>query len=270
MQATDSAVYVIKENRRSKFEAPTGKGLSRLDADTGKPRWNYALDSSAVVNNVVSSGDTVYLCLSGAVVHALDAATGQRRWKFNQDSSPSNVFNGVTAIATRESVYVGGISKKGPASALYALDAATGQRRWSYPSTADSVINGALPVGDIVLVGKSDDGNTVLALDAATGKRHWSTPGSVGDLTVAEDMVYLTDFDRSRALDAATGKERWRFPAGDPNLDPQVTDRTVYLAGALKSKETRHVYALGRSDGRKRWTYRATAEIETLWLPSHP
>ncbi|GHE71796.1 hypothetical protein GCM10018785_45060 [Streptomyces longispororuber] len=267
VRATGHAVYAVRDNR-----------LSKLDASTGKPRWNYRLDHSDVANTVVVHGNTVYLCLDQAVVIALDAATGKQRWSSDLNSAPGSPRGkGLSAIASRDTVYVGGASA--PTSRVIetpviALDAATGKQRWSFPSGASSSGYATMQASDVVLMlrdGQKGSKSAAFALDAATGKQRWGIPGSgwFGLPAVAGDTVYLTSFERSLALDVATGKEHWRFPDGNPVPQPETTDHTVYIAGnPRKGKRSHQVYALDSSTGRKRWNYRATAAIESLWLPS--
>jgi outer membrane protein assembly factor BamB len=79
-------------------------------------------------------------------------------------------------------------------------------------------------------------------------------------LVVADDMVYLASPDgRVRALDAGTGKLLWEYPPTEEKPLGLYTSLAVsgdlLLAGSYLDNAPNGLYALGKADGKHRWSF---------------
>jgi outer membrane protein assembly factor BamB/sugar lactone lactonase YvrE len=91
------------------------------------------------------------------------------------------------------------------------------------------------------------------ALDAATGNERWRFVGSsLGDVTVADDLVYVNDQDVLRALDTATGEERWNAAV--------VGGTSAIVEGGLLVIGTADGFLLGldAADGTEQWRFQVS------------
>ncbi len=124
--------------------------------------------------------------------------------------------------------------------------------------TANPVISG----GQVFTM---DSDGVVTAWTAATGDRHWITETKArkdrstnvgGGLAVAGPTVFVTTGrGEALALDAATGKIGWRASLDVPaRAAPTVVDGRLFVPTIDE-----RLLALSADDGKRLWTYQATA-----------
>jgi outer membrane protein assembly factor BamB len=160
------------------------KGLTVLDAATGRPRWTYRLEegtgSPALAGGVVYFGD-----FQGQRLHAVDLRTGRRRWSYDLGATISArpvIANGV--------VYFGDYNRN-----VFALDASTGTLRWQVTVEGEVRFEGVWADGLLYLTAGAYGNGTVYALDAATGRVVWrfEAPGGLEAApAVGGGMVYAS------------------------------------------------------------------------------
>ncbi len=110
-----------------------------------------------------------------------------------------------------------------------------------------------------------DSDAAVSAFDAANGSRRWNTDTQPkkdrstnvgGGLAVVGNVVYATTGrGEALALEAATGKITWRAPLNAPaRAAPTVVDGRLFVPTIDE-----RLVALSASDGKRLWSYQATA-----------
>lgn len=133
----------------------------------------------------------------------------------------------------------------------------------------------ARPVIDAGRVFAMDSDAVVSAFDVKTGDRIWRTETANpdddstnvgGGIAFDGGIIYAaTGLADVQALDAATGKQRWRttLPTG-ARAAPTIAEAKLFIP-TLDDQ----LFALAAADGKKVWSYQATAaETSVLGLPS--
>lgn len=211
-------------------------GLYGYDAASGRPRWQYSVDTLFQTQAALAGGLCCFSSEKG-FVYGIDIATGNARWQVRTGAGAAStpvVAGDLVVVATEDGSVLG-------------LEAATGRKRWSVPlgGAAASQNGKGAPVGvagGTVFVGGQD--GTLYALDAASGRRRWQRPvagaagsaGSRGFLipAVGGGVAVATDNEgRIVALDAATGAPRWERGVGKGHGErPLILGSLVYY-GAI-------------------------------------
>ncbi len=211
-------------------------GLYGYDAASGRPRWQYSVDTLFQTQAALAGGLCCFSSEKG-FVYGIDIATGNARWQVRTGAGAAStpvVAGDLVVVATEDGSVLG-------------LEAATGRKRWSVPlgGPAASQNGKGAPVGvagGTVFVGGQD--GTLYALDAASGRRRWQRPvagaagsaGSRGFLipAVGGGVAVATDNEgRIVALDAATGAPRWERGVGKGHGErPLILGSLVYY-GAI-------------------------------------
>jgi outer membrane protein assembly factor BamB len=224
--------------------------LFAFDRDGGDRLWTTAVGRG--VPSAPAVVDGVAYCCSAArgswptTVFAVDAATGDRRWAAELDGGvPGGVAvgGGTVYVAT-------------DAGRLHALGTIGGGGRWSVelasPATGTPLVSREMlfvPTGAGLESYWTDDGRT--RWRAEVGRITGDAPAFAGD------SVYVGTEHGVHALKWATGTELWRYDTGAPATTPTV-DREAVYAGE-RSGERPAVFAVGRDDGKRRWSRRTGA-----------
>ena len=194
-------------------------GVYRIDADTGKRKWQVRTDAS-VKNSVATeaNGRCAAVSVTGRV-YCLDSESGEVLWHAELPGFPDRWIYASPAIAD-ETVYAGAKSGYG------AYDLRTGAQQWY--TAFEGVVDLADPIGDnwacyaspqvyqellIVLVQRKgllalsrDDGGTVWERQLDV-EYHYAAPALAGDL-----LVTGGDPGKLAVLDARSGEMVWHLP----------------------------------------------------------
>jgi hypothetical protein len=171
-----------------------GRGIAKLDAETGSPLWRYTPDAEYPEVERIDN-ETAYVSQGGSLV-ALDVSTGTVEWQYD---------SGV------EYLYISDIGPKtvflDADDNLTAIDRSTGEERWNRSVT--EYIDEVYSAGNTVVY--TDGGQQIIARNTTTGATRWSQsasyPNAIG--IINETFVYAGDgFIRGLALD--NGTEQWR------------------------------------------------------------
>jgi outer membrane protein assembly factor BamB len=153
--------------------------------------------------------------------------------------SPSGGWTNVRGDAARR-----GVADAGP----------TGQPVEIWRVQADGPCGLPPAVVDGVVYAHCGDG-VLRALDAATGTERWRFEGAdLGDVTVAGDLVYVTDPGAIHALDIATGTERWQAEVAD-SFGAVVENGLLVL-----STGDGFLLGLDAASGAERWRFQVTTQ----------
>ena len=146
----------------------TGKTIIRIDGETGKElasgelvgsvNWGYTPQTYVVRED----GEKIIFCpLGGGRIEAVNADSLKELWTFNVKSS-LNVDNNqsLSPIVYSDGLVFTGFYRAYDKSDYYvAIDAYTGELVWSYESPGGFYWNGAVAVGDAIIVGTQDGVN---------------------------------------------------------------------------------------------------------------
>ena len=228
-------------------------------------RWSYET-RQLTSQTPAAFADALYVPLAGGVVATVRPQDGQLLWR----SETGGEFSAAPA-ADERGVYIGSeLSMEGrDASAMYtkgvvrALSRTSGVTLWT--RTVPNPLEGALVVGDGLLLGASADGR-VYALDKMTGAPAWiiktehsfrSAP-SLGDgrLILASEDGYLL------VVASKTGNIVRRYQTGSSQAAPfSAAGKTIYTGSA-----DGYVTALRDAGGRLEtlWRRRAGTSVQSL------
>ncbi len=217
------------------------KGLSALDANTGKFTWrNTHNDSGEGTVSTLTVGPK--MLIASAHWNALfghDKKTGERLWTRKDDGlrfrdGSATIKDGKLFIAARKKIFI--------------LDPATGKTLNSSETGFSHAANTTpLVTEDLVIVGTADKG--LAAFDRSTLKEAWNYPTGralvfTAPYTQTEERTVETSpvrvgntvyFGASDgffyALDVNSGKEKWKFELGAPILtSPAISGDMLYIA----------------------------------------
>lgn len=206
--AGDAIIAVLKHFRQLGAPADVDTGIvAALDATTGAVRWRVAIDpdsvnSSAVVNPAVISGNNVIVTTQGHDVIAFDLATGARRWKVDAAfGSPTVGSSGLTSCDGRVIVATGDLG-------VVSLNAATGVVQWKRGDLEQgSLRHLRCSHGTVLVLG------SMLVLDASTGATEAAYP--ILDPSSFERLFWITNATRDAEwiyVATTRGYARFRAP----------------------------------------------------------
>jgi outer membrane protein assembly factor BamB len=250
--------------------------VEALDSGRGGVRWQTTapVGWAEVPDTPALAGDLLFAPIQAPVsgVMAMVAWTGQPVW-----FAPFG-FTSVTApAADSDSVYVAGWGVRNPrdrgqddsVGSVFALDQNTGRERWRFLNGARF---GPLAVGRDMVYVSSNEG--LFALARSTGQKRWQarfTPLPGEPPVVSGDAVVFAGSDVTNgatgvyALNAATGALRWRVDLDaslSVGLGTAAANDTVYVswweAPTSDSVGVPVLSAYSLSDGKERWSYRAS------------
>ncbi len=204
---------------------------------------------------------------------------------YPQMSKPSAVGTPISgtlpSFITPESGYyeslfsADGVAYIGSANEINAFQTAGGKLLWQHDVggafTLDAVANGT------IYGVTGTNGSTVVAIHAADGAQLWQHAtggGPIMGLSVASDMVYVSDdgpltssstsgsFASIYALRAADGSQTWRYTADIELPVPiEVAGGTVWARASATRGGPAILDALDPATGQLRWSYRAGDEF---------
>lgn len=211
--------------------------------------------------------DALYVPLAGGTVAAVRPQDGQLLWR----SEAGGEFSAAPA-ADERGVYVGSeLNAEGrDAQAVYtkgvvrALSRTSGVTLWT--RTLPNPLEGALVIGDGLLLGASGDGR-IYALDKGTGAPAWITKTEHSFRmapSIADGKLFLASEDGYQLVVAPkTGEVIRRYRTGGTQAAPfSVWEKTIYTGTA-----DGYVTALREAGGRLETLWRrrpATSSVQTL------
>lgn len=246
----------------------TGKVIALNKAD-GEMAWETDVAGEALSQPVVSDG-LVLIHTSNGMLQALDAHTGQSKWSINLDTSTLSV-RGKSAPATAYGVAIVG-SDGGRISAVML---AQGQIAWQQYI---SQIRGATEIdrlhdinmtpvidinsGAIFAIAYNGD---LVAMDMRSSQIIWKRDlGSVNDIIVANDIIYLVDQnDRVLAIRKSDGVTVW---AQDALLHRNLTAPAIYDGYLVVGDGEGYLHWLDTQDGQ----FVAQNKVDSSGLRSRP
>lgn len=202
-----------------------------------------------------------------ATITASNASALTNAWSYTLDGLLQSTNSPVVVDGV---VYIGLVSKNSGSDTgrLDALDAKTGARLWSF---ATSPIQNEPIISDgMVFISSADYTNNITLLDALnakTGVKLWSytAQGSLANLVVAGDFVYLSDLNGLDELDAKTGAKLWSVASGAKLLS--VAYGIVY-SSVNNGNNAVILVALDAKTGAKLWSYTAQGDFADLAVAS--
>lgn len=223
------------------FDAQTAYAATRdgmlvaWDLDTGRARWQTAVDTSLPV---AVGGDLVFVVVPGGV-RALKADSGAVAW---QRTLPG-------AVAAPPYWDTGWLILSFAGGDLAAFRGADGELLWRSPLGSVAHVPPA-PALDNLYLGL-EDGRTV-ALALASGRAVWARElgGVTTGLTALDDQLIVgTTVGTLYSVDLVRGRTRWRWRTGAPVVGSAVADAKRIYVTAYD-----HILrALDRRSGNLRW-----------------
>lgn len=209
------------------------QGLFALDAETGKPRWEFRTGNVSspptIANGMVYVGSGDVRELGRGLFLAVDLKSGQERWRL-----PTGRIESKSPLVVDGLVYLASDNLN-----LYALDAHTGRQVWKFPF--------ALPHYMVI-------GHTAPAY--ADGTLYFGGSGLKLDGTATYAALF--------ALDARTGALKWQFsPRGRANVrsDDRLQDMVAVAGGVVYGKSDNFLFAVDAATGHQRWIFKAPRAI---------
>jgi len=215
--------------------------LRGLDAATGKPRWQLAIDPTRAAGMVslyaspLVIGGVAYV---GTMYHfvAVDVATGEVRWQSSPDAATFFDPSHAAAAASEETL----IAPLGRHSGVFAYDLHDGTPTWSRAAPVDVGVTAAPVIGQGAVY--TVNAATLLsALRTDNGRRIWQrtlfkdgfdyahwvwgTPALAGDR-----LILPTRHGGLVAVSTDDGTPLWTVPVGESVVHPvhyQATARSV-------------------------------------------
>jgi eukaryotic-like serine/threonine-protein kinase len=196
---------------------------------------------------LATDGTRVFVATLDGAVRGLDGGSGNVRWTVPDRPGTLSARAGLLVVHEADGT-------------VWSIAPASGSARWK----VETRVTGALPAtlaADTVFVA----GEGLVALDAANGEVRWSAepaPHVTAPPVAAGKWVFVPEEDGTlRCRDAATGKQVWAFSSkGALRSSPAVDEagQRVLLGAA-----DRRFLALRLADGKKRWTWKIGAEVQT-------
>ncbi len=231
-------------------------GLYALNAETGKPVWNYPklhVDAApTVVGNRVYCGSGVGDVYHDKAIFALDADTGKEVWRVDTElpvwGSPV-ADGGFVYFGLGNGNFVEDGDK--PAGAVMCVDAAKGQRIWLYGAPNAVLNRPAVDRQNVYFACR--DGNCY-CLDRTEGRLRWKK--QLGSPVVTSPaiavcphcgnahVVYVVATGGQVAcLDSATGSVNWAFDvAKDSKKKPALYSSPRVVVSLDGKEERRRIY----------------------------
>ncbi len=209
--------------------------LVAWDLDTGRARWQAAVDTSLPV---AVGGDLVFAVVAGGV-RAVKATTGALAW---QRTLPGTV-------AAPPVWDTGWLLLSFAGGDLAAFRAADGELLWRSPLGAVAHVAPA-PALDNLYLGLAD--GRVVALTLASGRTVWTRElgGVATGVTALDDQLIVgTTAGTLNSVDLVHGRTRWRWRTGAPVVASAVADATRIYVTAYDHL----LRALDRRSGNLRW-----------------
>ncbi|HGJ5876465.1 MAG TPA: outer membrane protein assembly factor BamB [Arsenophonus sp.] len=246
----------------------TGKVIVLNKAD-GEVTWETDVAGEALSQPVVSDG-LVLIHTSNGVLQALDAQTGQSKWSINLDSSTLSI-RGKSAPATVYGIAIVGSN----GSRISAVVLAQGQIAWQQYI---SQISGATEIdrlhdvnmtpvidinsGAIFAIAYNGD---LVAMDMRSSQIIWKRDlGSVNDIIVANDIIYLVDQnDHVLAIRKTDGITLW---SQDALLHRNLTAPAIYDGYLVVGDGEGYLHWLDTQDGQ----FVAQHKVDSSGLLSRP
>lgn len=222
--------------------AGSGDGvLFAMDSQTGEQLWSNPgfgqLESTGAI-----AGDTIITAGYNQTVKAMDRITGEERWTYMTEYGVQGA-----PLIVEDRAYIATDHR------VYALDLESGDLIWKASTGTEGAYMGAPAYDDGLIY--TTGGKLLLALEAESGREIWRTTKDemfLG-LTVADDMVYVGNFDRKLyAFDQSNGEEKWSFDGEEVFWSsPAASDGVVYAGNE------RTVFALDALTGESLWSFDA-------------
>lgn len=207
--------------------AGTGKGLTAIDATSGKVIWtNSEWGQGEGTTTTLSEGDGVVVGgVQWSALYANDSATGKLLWRKSEHGlsdrgASAAIHNGLVYIISRQSLFI--------------IDAKSGRTiaRRELPMKVD-VTSTPLLTDKAIVFGSSTDG--LIAVDRETFDILWTTP-------LQDALIYTAPYSRPVSATVETS--------------PVMAGGRIY---ATASDGT--LYSINPSDGKIAWSYQTGAPI---------
>jgi outer membrane protein assembly factor BamB len=237
----------------SVYAAARDGTVSRLDADTGAPRWRVALELPLSAG-VGADATTVAVASEEGEVVALEAESGKVRWRARVSSevlAPPAVGAGLVLVRSID-------------NRVFAFGADDGKRRWVYQRAPSSLVvrapAGITIAGELAFAGFP--GGKLAALALSNGGVRWeatvSAPKGSTELERVSDVIGVPATQgrevcaaayrgRVACFDAATGRQLWARELAS------LSGVTLDARYAFVADERGAVHALDRSNGQSVW-----------------
>jgi len=232
-------------HRRRPSEPPIFPVTTEWTAQIGDP-----FEGASFRPPIATDGSRLFVATFDGVVRGLDGGTGNVRWTVPDRPGTLSARQGLLVVHEADGT-------------VWSMAPANGSARWK----VETRVTGPLPAtlgDDAVFVG----GEGLVALDAASGEVRWTAepPPHVSAPPVAwGKSVFIPEEDGTiRCRDAATGKQVWAFSSKGASRSSPAVDATGsrLMVGAAD----RRFLALRLPDGKKRWTWKIGAEVQTAPL----
>ncbi|MFP3029068.1 MAG: outer membrane protein assembly factor BamB [Arsenophonus sp.] len=240
-----------------------------LNKTNGEIAWEMDVAGEALSNPAVSNG-LVLIHTSNGVLQALDAETGKTKWNINLNTSTLSIRGKSTPAIAYGIAIVGSNSGR-----ITAIMLAQGKIAWQQYI---SQIRGSTEIdrlhdvnmtpvidttsGAIFAIAYNGD---LVAMDIRSSQITWKRNlGTVNDIIVANDIIYLVDQnDRVLAVRKTDGVTLW---SQDALLHRNLTAPTIYDTYLVVGDGEGYLHWLNIQDGR----FVAQNKLDSFGLRSNP
>ncbi len=244
--------------------------LRIIRASDGSVAHNIPLSGSGwVAADVVTDGDTAYVCPDNAVLTAYSLADGQQLWSVPvapgaaMPHAACTVRVGGGVIFSQVSISTGGgISTR----ALVALRASDGRQLWQMLLGLDAfTLTDGIGYTYTFPQSSNPSAGSLTAYRAADGARLWQIPGGSQDIASDGKVLAFSQAGDVRAVRPSDGVSLWRYPhpAGRELGVEGAVDSVVFARAsgtgtaqnpAQPGVDTRpYLLVLGADNGRVYW-----------------
>jgi len=226
--------------------------LYALDAKSGESLWNHTTLGAIISSPAVANGK-VFVCSSLGDVYALDT-NGTFLW-----SSKADDFVYSSPAVADGKVFFGCWDK-----CVYALNATNGDLVWKNSTgerltySSPAVVDGRVYIGSMTMKGN------IFCLNAQNGIIIWNytTTGPIkGSPAVTCGKVFVGSYDGNvYAINATSGELIWQYTAGDYIFSsPAIAcKQKLFIA-----TENGTIYSLHPANGTVLWTYKANSSVSS-------
>lgn len=234
--ATGTLYALNKENGETEWEFDAKLRNPEEPRSPQESNLNSFRGTFALGDGIVYTGN-----LNGRV-YAFNEESGEKKWAYNEDSVPGPGAGVESApTLTKDRLFITTETE------VRAHDRQSGEVTWTYSGDPGAALGSPVVTEDTVYAATGDfyESISITAIDRESRTVNWEYPGRpIGDMTLAEETLFVGLDNQLVAIDATTGDRNWAMDldgGGVVSRDPPA----VIDGGVLVMDVRGVLFALG-------------------------